>query len=439
MDTLQTEIQATPVLGELQAVTIPDLSEPLLTRKNLPPLYRNRDYMLLWSGQVVSVIGSGATQIVYPLLILSLTNSPAAAGIAAALGALPYILFSLPAGALVDRLDRKRVMILCDIGRAAVLLTVPIAMALNALTVWQLYICALLEGSLFVFFNISEVAALSRVVDKQQLPQAVAQNDVAFSIANIVAPSFGTVLYQFGRAIPFLFDVVSYFASAISLFFIKQEFQSNRKQTEMHLVQEIREGMSWLWGQPLIRYMAFCTGGLNFVNAPTQLIIIVLAKNLGASDAQIGLIFSISAMGAIVGSVIGSQIQKRFRFGQIIITTVWVTALLFPLLAFAPHFWVLGIIMSFSWLTGPIYNVVQFSYRVSLIPDALQGRVNSVFRLTAFGFQPFGAFVGGALIERFGVMTAIAFFTVWYFGLAIVTMLNKNVRNARQIGHGRAA
>lgn len=435
MDTgANTELEPTPVLGELQPVHAPEQSNSLSPSAKLAPLWRNRDYMLLWGGQVVSVIGTGATQIVYPLLILALTNSPAAAGIAAALGSIPYILFSLPAGALVDRLDRKRVMIYCDIGRAVVLATVPIGLAFNALTIWQIYVCAVLEGSLFVFFNLAEVAALSRVVEKQQLPQAVAQNDVAFSIANIIAPSVGTVLFQLGKAIPFAFDVVSYLASVVSLFFIRREFQTERKQTELHILREIREGMSWLWHQPLIRYMAFCTGGLNFVNAPTTLIIIVLAKNLGANDAEIGLIFSLSAVGAIVGSVVGGQIQKRFRFGQVIIATVWITALLFPLLAFAPHFYVLGLIMGLSWMTGPIYNVVQFSYRVALIPDALQGRVNSVFRLTAFGFQPLGAAISGVLIERFGVLVAIAFFSVWYFVLAIATMVNRDVRNARQIG-----
>ncbi len=441
MDLNNTELEPTPVLGEFDVVRAAEpTSPPQETQKNLPPLWRNRDYMLLWSGQVVSVIGTGATQIVYPLLILALTNSPQAAGFAAALGSIPYILFSLPAGALVDRWDRKRVMIYCDIGRAAVLATIPIALYFNALTIWQIYIAALLEGSLFVFFNIAEVAALSRVVEKQQLPQAVAQNDVAFSIANIVAPSLGAAMFQLGRAFPFLFDTVSYLASVVSLLFIRKEFQTERlirganPKTEAHIVQEIREGMSWLWHQHLIRYMALLTGALNFVNVPVTLIIIVLAKNSGATEAEIGLIFSLSAVGAIIGSIIGGQIQKKFRFGQVIITTVWITALLFPLLAFAPHFYILGLIMGLSWMTGPIYNVVQFSYRVALIPDALQGRVNSVFRLLAFGFQPAGAAIAGILIERFDVYVAIAFFTVWYFAWAIATMLNRNVRGARQIG-----
>lgn len=435
MDTKpETEIESSPVLGELEAVrAVEPGAPPPAARKPLPGIWRNRDYMLLWSGQVVSVIGTGASQIVYPLLILALTNSPAAAGIAAALGAIPYVIFSLPAGAFIDRWDRKRVMILCDIGRAAVLATIPVALFFNVLTIWQIYIAALLEGSLFVFFNIAEVAALSRVVTKEQLPQAAAQNDAAFAVAGIVAPSVGTFLYQFGKGFPFVIDSISYIVSVISLFFIKAEFQTERVKTDLHLVKEIREGISWLWHQPLIRYMAFLTGGLNFTNSATTLIIIVLAKNLGASDAQIGLIFSLSAIGAIAGSLIGGQIQKRYKFGQVIITTVWISAILFPLLAVAPQFYILGVIMGLSWMTGPIYNVVQFSYRIALIPDALQGRVNSAFRLLAFGFQPIGAALGGVLIERAGVIPAIAVYSAWYIFIALLTTFNRSVRNAKPL------
>ncbi len=428
------ELEPAPVSGIYEVVKAPEQPNTnLSTSSRLPSIWRNRDYMLLWGGQVVSVVGTGASQIVYPLLILALTNSPAAAGIASALASLPYIIFSLPAGALIDRWDRKRVMIYCDIGRALVLASIPVALALNALTIWQIYVAALVEGSLFVFFNIAEVAALSRVVTKEQLPQAAAQNDVAFSLAGILAPSVGTILYQFGQAIPFLFDSFSYIVSVISLLFIKTEFQMERKKTELHLVEEIREGLDWLWHQPLVRYMAFMTGGLNFVNAATTLIIIVLAKNLGASDAEIGLVFSLSALGAIAGSIIGGQIQRRFRFGQVIISTVWLSAILFPLLAIAPQFYLLGIIQGLAWMTGPIYNVVQFSYRIALIPDALQGRVNSTFRLLAFGFQPLGAALGGFLIERCGADAAVLFFTVWYLFISILTTFNSHVRHAKPL------
>src|SRR6478672_10697448 len=263
-----------------------------------PSLWRNHDYILLWSGQVVSTVGTSASTIVYPLLILALTNSPAAAGVAGAFGTVPYIIFCLPVGALIDRWDRKRVMILCDIGRGLTLASIPVAILFNVLTIWQIYLAAFIEGSLFVFFNIAEVAALTRVVTKEQLPAAAGQNEAAFGAASIVGPSFGTFLYQtFGRGVPFIADAVSYAVSVASLFFIKTRFQLEHQSVKHNLRGEIMQGLSWLWHQPLIRYMAALTGGYNMVNAASPLIIIVLAKKMGAQDAQIGLIFSIAGVG----------------------------------------------------------------------------------------------------------------------------------------------
>jgi predicted MFS family arabinose efflux permease len=398
------------------------------------PLWRNRDYMLLWSGQVISTLGTSASAIVYPLLILALTNSPAAAGLAGALGSAPYIVFSLPVGALIDRWDRKRVMILCDLGRALTLASIPVAIWLHALTIWQIYAAALIEGSLFVFFNLAEVAALPRVVMKEQLPAAAAQNEAAFGAAAIVGPSLGTFLYQvLGRGAPFIADAVSYLASVFSLFFIRTRFQDERQVVQRNLLSEIGEGLRWLWQQPLIRYMAVLTGGLNLTGAATPLIIILLAKKLGALDAQIGLIFSIAGIGGIVGSVIGGQMQKRFTFGQVIITTTWISALLFPLYIFVPKFFLLGIIAALIYVTAPVYNIVQFSYRLSLIPDQLQGRVNSTFRLLAFGFQPLGSALSGLLLERVGSTPTIVVFSLCYLALALSTSFNVHVRTARPL------
>ncbi len=392
--------------------------------------------MLLWSGQVISTLGSTATSIVFPLLILALTNSPAAAGVAAALRAAPYLIFSLPVGALIDRWDRKRVMINCDIGRAIAVFSVPVAVWLDALTIWQIYLVAFVEGSLFVFFNIAEVAALPRVVPVAQLPQAAAQNEAAFGAVHIVGPSIGTFLYQtLGKSAPFIADAISYVMSVISLLLIKTEFRLAKAAPRAPLRAEIVEGLRWMWHKPLIRYMAFLTGGLNLVNAAVPLIVIVLAKEMGARDVDIGLIFSIGGIGGIVGSLIGGQIQKRFAFGQVIIAVIWLAAVLFPLYAVVPHFYLLGAIYALIYTLSPIYNVVQFSYRLSLIPDALQGRVNSTFRLVAFGFMPLGAAVSGFLLEWIGAVPTILAFTLWYLALAVLTTLNRQVRNARPLAH----
>jgi predicted MFS family arabinose efflux permease len=401
----------------------------------LPPLFRNRDYMLLWSGQVVSTLGSSASYVIYPLLILQITDSPAAAGISAALGHLPYLLFSLPAGALIDRWDRKRVMILCDVGRAVIVATIAAALWLDVLAVWQIYAAAFIEGSFFVFFNIAEVAALPRVVPKDQLPQAAAQNEAAFAGAYIIGPSFGTLLFQtLGRASPFVADAVSYLVSVASLIFIRTSFRAAPAPAGVRsLAAEIAEGLRWLWQQRLIRYMAFLTGSINLVNAGTALIVIVLAQGMGARPFEIGLIFSIGGVGGVLGSLVGGQVQKRFSFGQAIIALMWLTALLFPLYALVPTYFLLGVVLALLYFLGPVYNVVQFSYRLALIPDALQGRVNSTFRLLAFGLMPVGAALTGLLIERLGASAAVVVFALWFALLAIMTTLNRHVREARPL------
>ncbi|MGZ3662944.1 MAG: MFS transporter, partial [Ktedonobacterales bacterium] len=282
-------------------------------------LWRNRDYMLLWSGQTVSSVGTQVSQLAFPLLVLALTGSPAQAGIAGALRALPYIIFSLPVGALIDRWDRKRVMILCDIGRALALGSIPIAMAFNQLTVVQLFAVALIEGTLFVFFNLAEVACLPRVVTKEQLPAATATNSATEGTSALVGPSLGGALYTLSSMLPFVVDAISYAVSFFSLFFIRTTFQGERTGQRRNLWVEIGEGIAWLWHQPLIRYIAVLTGGYNFISAGTPLILIVLATQQRASPTLIGLIFTIGGIGGIIGAFIAAPLQKRLSFAQVIV------------------------------------------------------------------------------------------------------------------------
>ncbi|HET7401877.1 MAG TPA: MFS transporter [Usitatibacter sp.] len=405
-----------------------------------PPLRQNRDFMWLWSGQVVSTLGSTASTVIYPLLILALTSSPEAAGVAGALRTLPYLALSLPVGALIDRWDRKAVMIRCDIGRALAVASIPLAAAFDALTVAQVYAVTLVEGSLFVFFNIAEVAALPRVVPAARLPEATAYNEAGYGVANILGPPMGTVLYQaFGRAVPFVADALSYCVSIASLLRVKAAFRVESVAQRRDLRHEVVEGLRWLWANPLIRYMAFLTGGLNVINAAVPLLLIVLAKEVGASDAEIGVIFSFIGAGGILGSLVGGRVQRRFSFGQVIIGCMAIVAVLFPLYAVMPSYVWIGVVAGAYYFMSPIYNVVQFSYRLTLIPDRLQGRVNSTFRLLAFGFMPIGAALCGTALERLGSTATVALFSALLVALAVATALNRHVREAAPIGQSPAA
>jgi MFS family permease len=398
------------------------------------PLWRNRDYILLWSGQMISAVGTRVSMLAFPLFVLALTHSPLQAGLIGAMRGLPYAILILPAGALVDRWNRKRVMILCDIGRAIALGSIPIALILGHLTIVQLYIVSLIEGTLFTFFSLAETACLPQVVTKEQLPTAAAQGMVIDSVSGLIGPSIGGVLYGIGRVIPFLSDAISYAASVLSLLFIKGQFQEERDPAPLHLWADIKEGLSWLWKQPLIRFLAILTGGMVAPVVGYSLILIIIAQSQHASTFTIGLIFACGGVGSILGAFLVTPLQKRFSFGQLMIGSTWVWALTWLLFAVAPNPFILGIVTAVSFIVVPIYLSVQFGYRLALIPDHLQGRVNSVFRLIAFGSEPLGLAVTGILLQEFGSVTTVLVLFVPQFILSIAATLNKGLRNAKPIG-----
>ncbi len=420
------QVQVTP-LDEV------NVAAPLEPVKRPASLWRNRDYMLLWSGQMVSAVGTRVSMLAFPLFVLAITHSPAQAGLIGALRGLPYALFILPAGALIDRWNRKLVMILCDIGRALALGSIPVALFLGHLTIAQLYIVSLVEGTLFTFFSLAETACLPQVVSKEQLPTAAAQGMVIDSVSGLIGPSLGGALYSIGRAIPFLTDAISYGASVLSLFFIKAKFQEERDPAPLHLWADIKEGLTWLWQQPLIRFLALLTGGMVAPVVGYSLILIVIAQSQHASAFTIGVIFACGGVGSILGALLVTPLQKRFSFGQLMIGSTWIWALTWLLFAVAPNPLILGIVTAVSFIIVPIYMSVQFGYRLALIPDHLQGRVNSVFRLIAFGSEPIGLAVTGILLQVMGPVPTVLVLFVPQFILSIAATFNKRLRNAKPI------
>ncbi len=394
------------------------------------PLWRNRNFLLLISGQGVSAVGTQVSQFAFPLLILALTHSPAQTGLITALRGLPYALFSLPAGALVDRWNRKLVMIVCDAGRAIALASIPIAFAFGIVNMVQLYAVSLIEGTLFVFFHMAEATTLPHVVTPEQLPAAAGQNEVLNSSSILIGPSIGGILYTFSNLLPFLADAISYTFSIISLFFIRVPFQKERTVQQQNLWIEVRDGLSWLWHHRLIRFTALVTGGLVISSIGYTLIVIIIAQSQHASSFTIGLLFASGGAGSVIGAFLVAPLMKRFGFAYVMIASTWIWALSWLLFAFAFNPLLLGIANGLSYTIVPIFLVSQFSYRLALIPDALQGRVNSVFRLIAFGGQPIGLALTGLLLQAIGPLATILVLFVPQLALAILVTVNKDVRAA---------
>jgi MFS family permease len=380
--------------------------------RRYPSLWRNRDFMLLWNGQLLSNVGSQVSLLAFPLLVLAITRSPAQAGLVGALRSLPFALLCLPAGALVDRWDRKKVMLICDTGRALALGSIPVALWLGRLGILHLCLVALVEGTLMTFFSLAEIACLPHVVPKEQIPAASAQNQAIDSASWTIGPFLGGLLFGLGNAIPFLTDAISYVCSVLGIFFMRARFQEERAETPLKIWHEIGEGILWLWRERVLRFLALLTLGLIFPTIGfTLLLIIELAQHLNATPLAIGILFASGGIGSIAGAFLTNPLQKRFTFGQLTIGSAWVWAISWLALAIAPNLWVLGIANGVSFIIVPIYISVQFSYRLIIIPDHLQGRVQSVFRLLSFGSQPLSFVLTGFLIQWIGpVATVIVLF-----------------------------
>lgn len=397
-------------------------------------MWRNRDYLLLWGGQTLSNIGSGVSRIAYPLLVLAITGSPAQAGLIGALRALMYIVLILPAGALLDRWNRKQVMLICDTVRAIGMASIPVAGLLGHLTLAQLYAVAFIEGTFEAFFDIAEVSSVPQVVPQEQLPAAMSRVQVTAGLTTLIGPSLGGTLFAIRSLLPFLADAISYVISVVSLSFIRVPFQRQRNTTETtarNLRREIGEGLRWLWNQPLLRSMAFITAGNIFFGAGQTLIIIVIAQQQHASDATIGLIFGIAGIGTILGAIMVETIRRHFTFAQIIIGVLWLFVVFWLPLATLPSPLILGLLTAATFFIGPFYSVTNVSYRLTITPDELQSRVNSVARLIALGLSPIGQALTGILLQYTGPQTTVLLLTAGQVILPLAAMLNRPIREAR--------
>ncbi|HEX4930869.1 MAG TPA: MFS transporter, partial [Gaiellaceae bacterium] len=241
----------------------------------LVPLRRNRDFVLLLTGRLLSTIGSQVSAIAYPLLVLALTHSPAKAGFVGFAGLLPHAAFGLLAGLAVDRWNRKRVMIAADGVRALAIATLAALIVLDRVEFWHVAVVALVEGTGAVFFIAAHAGALRAVVPAPQLPTAVGAIRARAAAVALAGPPLGGVLFAVGRAAPFLFDAVSYAFSFLSLVLMRTPFQEEREVDRARLRTQVAEGFRFLWSRPFIRTCAFLYGLGNFTLPGILLVVIV--------------------------------------------------------------------------------------------------------------------------------------------------------------------
>lgn len=409
----------------------------VVTMRTVQPLRRNRDFLLLWVGAAVSNLGSNASAVAYPLLVLALTGSPADAGLTGFVSMLPQLLFQLPAGALVDRINRKTLMIWCDVLRGLALGSIVLALMIDHLRLPQILVAGFIECTLTVFYRLAASAAVPNVVHPTQLTDAFSRNEARARGAQMLGQPLGGILFGLSRAVPFLFDAMTYVVSLVTLKLIRKEFQADRTTTRGVLSKEFVEGTVWLWRQPFLRMTTFLIAGSNLVFQALFLAIIVIARDNGASSPAVGLMLGIAAFGGTVGSLIAPWFQRRLSMRAIVIATNWAWTILVPAELLFSNPYLMGAIYALMSFIGPIWNVTISAYQLAITPDRIRGRVLGAASMITFGALPLGSLIGGVLLSRIGAGWTVAFLSFWMAFLAVAAIASPAVRHAPRLDSDR--
>ncbi|TMD42994.1 MAG: MFS transporter [Chloroflexi bacterium] len=380
-------------------------------------LWRHPDFLKLWAGETVSEFGSQVTLLAVPTVaILVLHAGPFQVGILSALEFLAFPTLGLVAGVYADRIKRRPIMIACDIGRLLALGSIPIAFTLNALTLGQLYVVALLTGIFNVFFDVSYQSYLPALVERTNLIEGNTKLEVTRSGSQIAGPAVAGFLIQLiGGARAVAVDAISFLASALALAVIRKPEPNPNPGTasgRSGFFAEMREGIEVVFKNPYLWRIAGCTATTNLgSNMVFGAVFLIFAyRDLHLSAAVVGIVFGISSGGWLVGAFLASWAARSLGLGLTLALAILLGGLITlatPLALLGAPVVVLAVLGFLNNLTVPIYNINQVSLRQAITPDRVQGRMNATMRTIVWGTIPFGAFVGGILGTAIGVVQTI--------------------------------
>jgi MFS family permease len=376
-------------------------------------LLREHDFRQLFLADTISQVGTQITLLALPLVaILALEASPFQVGALAAAETAAFALLGLPAGAWVDRLRRRSVLIVGDVARAVLLGSVPLAWWTGVLTMAQLYVVALLTGTCTVFFDVAYQSYLPHLVGRENLVEGNAKLEAVRGVSQIGGPTLAGWLIQWLTApVAVLVDAVSFLASAVFVGLIRKREPAPERAPDAHLGREIAEGLRFVLGNRLLRSIAMCTGTYNLFTAiGYTMLLVLLADELEISAGTIGLVLSAGSIGGLVGAFTAMRVAKWLGQGP----TIWMSC------AFTAPFGLLTALAQPGWLLwlgafgfavslwgGVVYNVAQVSFRQGLTPERLLGRMNATMRFLVWGTMPVGGLIGGVLGQRLGVREAV--------------------------------
>jgi len=367
------------------------------------PLWRNRDFMLLQAGQLLSTFGSNMSAIAYPLLTLAVTHSAASAGYVGAAEFAPMLLFGLPAGVAADRFDRRLVMIAADVLGAAAVGTLALSAILGGVDLWLILVVAFVDTTAGVFFRAGNNGAFRAVVPVHQLADAASVSQARGSVVRLGAPPIGGALFAVVRWAPFLADAISYAFSTVSLLLMRTRFQEEREPAAR---TDLREGLSFFWRMPFLRTTVGMIAVSNFASTGVPLAVIVLATRHGISSAGIGAFIALTGASTLLGAMLSPMLRRIFPMRAILLSEFWMAAVYAAFLAY-PSVYVLAAAFALHAFCFPNTDSAVAAYSYTLIPDRLLGRAMSASNTLRVAAAPLGPLAAGLLLTHTSPRTTV--------------------------------
>ncbi|MCU1354382.1 MAG: hypothetical protein JWM05_3591 [Acidimicrobiales bacterium] len=405
------------------------------------PLRRNRDFVLLQAGQLLSEAGTQSTSIAYPLLVLAMTHSATRAGLVAFARTVPLALLALPAGMAADRWSRKRLMVAADGVRVVAMGWLAAAIVFHRLTFWMIPVVAFVEGAGAALFAAARPGALRAVVPTAQLPAAAGAESGRRAAVQLVGPPLGGVLFGVARALPFVADAGSYAFSTVSLLAMRTPFQEERERDRAPLRARLAEGFRFLWNHPFLRACALLFGLANFMGPGLLFAIVVIGRHQGLSGGAVsGLVAAVGAC-LLAGSALSPMVRRLLPVRAVLLLELW-TWVGCAVFLVRPNVYVLTAGVLPTALAIPSTDSVVHGYRIAMTPDRLLGRVESVRSTISQLIAPLGPLVAGILLDRVTARATIGVFAACGLVLATWGTLSPAIRAAPSLdelaGPGRS-
>lgn len=386
-------------------------------------LWRNCSFNIFWFGQSLSVLGDSFAMIALPLLVLQATGSVAEMGVVTAIFGIGQVVSGLIAGVIVDRVNRRRLMIICDLMRTVLYATIPLGWWLLGPQMWLLFLVAALGSCFGQFFQISSITSLANMVGREQIVEANAKLQVTYGISFVAGPALaGLVAAQFGPPVAIAFDAVSFAVSAGSLSFNKwQQPAKPVTNAKPQVLREWTEGFKFLWNQPVLRAITFLVGAYSFLTLGClDLFIYHVKHDLGQSDSAAGLVLGFASIGGILSGVFISWLRKNIGFGPCVLGGMAVASLMLALIGQAPTVLIIVPLAVLFIFADNIKGISSMTLRQQITPDYLLGRVTSVFWTFTTVPGPLGAFIVTRIAENANVAVTLLIVGSLGFVLAVI-------------------